>query len=232
MRNNDYKEEEIKRFQPENENVGAQPEIKKDLTKAIKKEKTNVKADNAEWKDDPLLPTGWQSAWYETASGEKKTKYQKFRNGNDGRILNSRAQAVRLMMAEGRSSKEDIEKMKSSLPVDGWIPVDFLPGWMRRKSSNGCMNFLTPSFESIKSVKLALAYLASHNFDAEIIERLKKTSFHDDGLLKRKKAPEESLESPPKVIKMSNKKPLTNKKQRTMNFCQTKDMLSRPELMD
>merc|ERR1719318_190218 len=157
-----------------------------------------------DWVDDPLLPAGWKTAWYEI-HGEKKTRYQKYRNP-EGRILNSRAQAVRNMLSEGNCSEEEVALMKTGFLSDGWVQVHFLPeGWMVRKGGN-LNKFLTPSLECFKTAKQAIEYMYSLKYDPEIIAKVKTTNFFDislkrseDTTLKRKS--EQSTGSPSKICK-------------------------------
>ena len=216
MQKNGCKQNEIEGITDMPKKDGTMLKAKKDVAKSTKSDNENIQKDGTannapDWLDDPGLPAGWKLAWYESTYGEKKTMYQKFRNPG-GRILNSRAQAVRNMLSEGTSS-EEVEKMKSGFFSDGWIPVDFLPaGWMCRKSSNR-INFLTPSFESLKTGKQAAEYMTNQNYDAEVLAQFQTTDFNrmfdvnDDGqkrndALKKRKEAEEISGSPPKVLKM------------------------------
>jgi len=216
MKNNGYKDDEIEGIAARQYPAGPKLKTRKEPAKSAKSENLNVPREGTansspDWLDDPGLPAGWKLAWYETANGEKKSKYLKYRNPG-GRILNSRAQAVRNMLQEGTSS-EEVEKMKSGFFSDGWMSVDFLPaGWMCRKSSNR-VNFLTPSFEAFKTAKQAVEYMENQNYDSEVLAQFQTTDFNrlldvnDDGIkrqdaVKRRKESEENIGSQPKILKM------------------------------
>ena len=118
------------------------------------------------WQEDSLLPEGWKLAYYTpalaTMAGVPSDKFVKLLSPS-GKCLSGRTIALRHMVAQ-KYSQKSIDKMQSGLWKDGYEQSMFLPkGWMVRKmvGEDEKINykFLSPSFDTIKSVKKLLAYM-------------------------------------------------------------------------
>ena len=136
----------------------------------------NKKTDSAHWEEDETAPKGWKSC-------DKLGK--KFRDPS-GRYYPSRMDALRNMIKDKSVSKEDIEKMRRGLIVDGWEVRENLPtGWMLRQKlvprrpgetpEKMVLNFLSPTFDFLNKNDV-LAYMHKNGYPETEIKKFHEVS--------------------------------------------------------
>ena len=151
-----------------------------------------------DWQEDDSLPEGWKLAYYTpalaTMVGSPSEKFIKLLSPA-GKCLSGRTIALRHMVAQ-KYSQISIDKMQSGLWKDNYKSSEFLPkGWMVREKpgedNKMNFNFLSPSFDTIKSVKKLMAHLKNWDYeDKEIndtichFKRKRKTSVKKSRILR------------------------------------------------
>ena len=140
----------------------------------------------ASWNYDDSLPKGWKLSEisYPFDSSKKWFKYM----SPEGKVLSSRAQAIKFMTTQGSFNKDDIEKMRSGLQMDGWSTSHNLPpNWFQKRRDQFHMLYLTPECETLKSMKSVISYMKENNYDPAIIKNLKSNGvLGDESPTKRK----------------------------------------------
>ena len=143
-----------------------------------------------DWQEDESLPEGWKLAYYSPALATMAgARYIKLLSPA-GKCLSGRTIALRHMVAQ-RYSQKAIDKMQSGLWRDNYEQNEFLPeGWMVRKKpgEDGQINynFLSPNFETIRSVKKLLTYMKKNDYEEEYIKSV-IFNFQKDRRLSAKK---------------------------------------------
>ena len=143
------------------------------------------------WVTDPSLPPEWK-----LSRGPEGTQFQ----APGGRVLGSRAQAVKYLTTAG-GSQEEVVRMVAGLAHEGWERVSHLPeGWLTKQREDGLSIYLTPNYETLKSVKNVLSYMKLKNYDQENIDRFMKKN----SPIKRKAedCPESEPSKQPKLVEV------------------------------
>ena len=125
-----------------------------------------------DWQEDDSLPEGWKLAYYTPALATMvESPYEKFIKllSPAGKCLSGRTIALRHMVAQ-KYSQNSIDKMQSGLWKDNYKSSEFLPkGWMVREKlgEDNKINysFLSPSFDTIKSVKKLMAHMTNWDYE-------------------------------------------------------------------
>ena len=128
-----------------------------DLMK-LKRHKGNGKAnlDDKSWiRDDPTVPSGWGIKIFNFGS-KKRTRLM----SPEGKIYNSKREALKLMIDEKYPEKE-IEEMRNTLTHDGWLTDSNLPkDWFFKYAKGSAYPyFISPGGDKFKSSTVAIEYL-------------------------------------------------------------------------
>ena len=171
-----------------------------DVKASLTKTEVKTPSDTYEWLEDESLPSGWKITYHTPSLDSMKDKLYIKLLSPEGRCLHSRPQALRSMLVN-QSSQEDLDKMQIGLEQDGFCVSGLIPkGWRLRKGDSFCI-FLSPRFETIKSVKKMLEYLEAKGYSQEDKDMIKENFLSRDSQRLVRKRPLEDAEIHPNASK-------------------------------
>ena len=117
------------------------------------------------WVSEASLPPGWRVSY----SGEGEASPQFLTP--EGRKISSRAQAIKYLSTLP-STQEQVARMREGLAREGWLSEPHLPpGWLVKEAGEGRTVYLTPNYETLKSLKNAISYMRLKSYAQSVIDK-------------------------------------------------------------